>query len=53
LTQVPTEQTTVLLSGVLRGENDDSALDFVDHMTWILVTGLLNGQMKASEVYRF
>jgi len=38
---------------VLRGENDASALDFVDHMTWILVAGLLTGQMKASEVYRF
>jgi hypothetical protein len=38
---------------VLRGENDVSALDFVDNMTWNLVTGLLIGQMKASEVYRF
>jgi len=51
--QVPTEQITVLLSSVLRRQNDDSALDFVDNMTWILVTGLLIGQMKASEVYRF
>ena len=51
--QVPTEQTPVLLSNVLRGENDASALDFVDNMTWILVTGLHIGQMKASEVYRF
>jgi len=38
---------------MLRGENDASALDFVDNMTWILVTGLLVGQMRASEVYRF
>lgn len=51
--QVPTEQIPVLLSSVLRGKNDASALDFVDNMTWNLVTGLLIGQTKASEVYRF
>jgi hypothetical protein len=53
LIQVPTEQIPVLLSSVLRGETGASVLDFVDHMTWILVTGLLVGQMKASEVDRF
>lgn len=43
----------MLLSSVLRGENDASAPDFVDPMTWILVIGLLNWQMKTSEGYRF
>jgi hypothetical protein len=53
LIKVPTEQIPILLSSVLRGENDTSVPDFVDRMSWILVTGLLIGQMKASEVYRF